>query len=107
MTRPVSIKRSGEDGLAIVWDDAQNSFHSLRDLRDNCPCAGCRGETVLLRTYSPPPQDLKIPGRYNLVGIHEVGSYAVQLVWADGHATGIYSWQFLIAQARGEHARNS
>ena len=30
-----------------------------------------------------------------LVGIEEVGNYAIQLAWGDGHATGIYSFRFL------------
>jgi len=51
---------------------------------------------VLFRTYQPPPADRATPGRYDLKGIQQVGSYAVQLEWGDGHATGIYSWEYLL-----------
>lgn len=27
--------------------------------------------------------------------IHYVGRYALQFVWSDGHATGIYPWDYL------------
>tara|TARA_B110000263_G_C15228387_1_gene473361 strand:- start:327 stop:500 length:174 start_codon:yes stop_codon:yes gene_type:complete len=27
--------------------------------------------------------------------IHYVGRYAIQLVWSDGHSTGIYTFEYL------------
>lgn len=94
--RPLSIKRDGED-LLVVWDDRHESRIPLRQLRDECPCAGCAGETVLLREYVPPPPDKSTPGRYELRNVVLVGSYAMQCEWADGHATGIYTWERLRA----------
>ena len=35
------------------------------------------------------------PGQYELQGIEPVGSYALQLVWGDGHRTGIYTYDYL------------
>jgi DUF971 family protein len=35
------------------------------------------------------------PGKYDLKSIAPVGSYAIQLSWGDGHATGLYSWDYL------------
>ena len=32
---------------------------------------------------------------FKLVRLDRVGSYAVQPVWADGHATGLYSFDYL------------
>lgn len=59
----------------------------------------------LLRVYSPsaevrghgPGQEVLQTGKRN-VEIHAlepVGSYAVQPRFSDGHATGIYSWEYL------------
>jgi DUF971 family protein len=88
------IKLSSEDQLSIKWDDDHVSIISLFTLRDNCPCAGCQGETILLKTYKPVPQQ-NLPGRYNLTGIQQVGNYAIQISWGDGHNTGIYTWKLL------------
>jgi DUF971 family protein len=88
------IKLSSKDELSIQWDDGHDSFISLLTLRDHCPCAGCQGETILLKTYKPDPQH-HLPGRYKLTGIQQVGHYAIQLSWGDGHSTGIYTWEIL------------
>jgi DUF971 family protein len=81
---------SSPDELSIKWDDGHESIISLRTLRDQCPCAGCRGETVLLKTYKPEKQP-ELPGKYSITGIQQVGHYAVQITWKDGHSTGIYT----------------
>ncbi len=36
----------------------------------------------------------------NIVRIEPVGSYAVKLVFDDGHDSGIYSWQYLYEMGR-------
>jgi DUF971 family protein len=95
---PKSIKRERGFGLLITWNDGRESRHPLELLRDRCPCASCSGETVLMHTYTPPPIDRSTPGRYELKGIQQVGSYAIQLEWGDGHATGIYSWEYLLSR---------
>jgi DUF971 family protein len=94
--KPKSIRKEAGDGLRITWENGHQSLYPLTFLRDACPCASCAGETVLFRTYTPPPPDLSTPGRYELVDIRLVGSYAAQLYWADGHETGIYSWERLL-----------
>ena len=88
------IKLSSHQELSIVWDDEHASIISLYTLRDNCPCAGCQGETVLLKKYTPEPQP-QLPGRYDLIGIQQVGHYAIQMSWGDHHSTGIYTWEYL------------
>jgi DUF971 family protein len=88
------IQLSSPQELSILWDDEHAGIISLQTLRDCCPCAGCQGETVLLKTYIPEPQP-HLPGRYNLVGIQQVGHYAIQISWGDHHSTGIYTWEYL------------
>jgi len=34
-------------------------------------------------------------GAFELRGIEPVGGYALQPAWADGHASGIYSYDYL------------
>ena len=88
------IKVASKTELQILWDDEHRSVLSLKSLRDNCPCAGCQGETILLKTYKPETQP-DLPGKYDLRNIQQVGHYALQLTWGDGHSTGIYTWEIL------------
>lgn len=96
---PTQIKLSPpNDSLAqsllLIWDDGHKGRITLKSLRDHCPCAGCQGETILLKTYRPPSQP-DLPGKYTLTGAQQVGSYAVGISWGDGHSTGIYTFETL------------
>ena len=93
--QPILIKKTSPKELTVTWDDGHVSTYTLECLRDICPCAGCKGETVLLREYQAPQADRTSPGRYELKGDEQVGAYAAQLIWGDGHETGIYSWEYL------------
>jgi DUF971 family protein len=44
--------------------------------------------------YKNPEQPLSAKA-FELMRIVTVGGYAIQPVWADGHATGIYSFEYL------------
>lgn len=105
--KPVSIKRDSALRLRIVWDDGHVGLFDVEVLRDGCPCAGCSGETVLMREYVPPPPDRSTPGRYELVSITPVGNYAVQIGWKDGHTTGIYTWEHLLSLCSCEKCREN
>ena len=92
--RPLDIQQIGEE-LAIKWADGSESFVVLEKLRRHCPCAGCRGEKDILgNVYKDPPRPLA-PQAFHLRAITRVGSYGIQPAWADGHATGIYSFDYL------------
>lgn len=81
--------------LAVKWDDGGESFILLEQLRRACPCAGCKGETDILgQRYQNPPAPLSAKS-FELTRILTVGGYGIQPVWADGHATGIYSFALL------------
>ena len=92
--QPTKILLEAQDRLTVEWHDGHKSVIELRTLRDHCPCAGCQGETVLLHTYTPAPQPER-PGKYSLKSAQPVGSYALQIVWGDGHSTGLYTWHLL------------
>jgi DUF971 family protein len=92
--RPVDVQQIGEE-LAVKWEDGSESFVQLEKLRRHCPCAGCRGEVdVMGNVYKNPPRPLTAEA-FRLVRLGRVGGYGVQPVWADGHATGIYSFEYL------------
>ena len=92
--RPLDIQTIGTE-LAVKWSDGGESFISLENLRRACPCAGCKGETDIMgKLYKNPEQPLTSKA-CELVRIISFGGYAIQPVWADGHATGIFSFDYL------------
>ena len=99
---PVQIKIIDKEKLFIKWDDESESEISLKYLRDECPCAGCKGETILLKTYRPPSPPVFSQGMYEIKNIETVGDYAIQITWKDGHNTGIYSWEYLKQLEKGQ-----
>ena len=91
---PVDVQRIGDE-LAIKWQDGSESYIPLEKLRRACPCAGCKGEADIMgNLYKGPDQPLTRPA-FEMRGLALVGAYAVQPIWADGHATGIYSFDYL------------
>ena len=98
--RLLDIQQIGEE-LAVKWEDGRESFIPLETLRRHCPCAGCKGEVDIMgNVYKDPVRPLS-PEAFRLVRLVPVGGYAVQPVWADGHATGIYSFDYLRRIAEG------
>lgn len=92
--RPTDIQVIGDE-LAFKWDDGSESFVTLAKLRRACPCAGCKGEVDALGNLHKGPDIPLTPAAFKLVRILPVGGYAVQPVWADGHATGLFAYDYL------------
>jgi DUF971 family protein len=92
--RPTDIQTIGNE-LAIKWADGAESFVSLENLRRHCPCAGCKGETDIMGNLYKGADAKLGPNAFRLTTIQRVGGYAIQPVWADGHATGLYSFEYL------------
>jgi len=96
--RPRDIQQIGGE-LAVKWADGTESFIPLENLRRACPCAGCKGETDIMgNLYKNPEQPLAAKA-FVLVKFMVVGGYAIQPVWADGHNTGLFSFEYLQALA--------
>ena len=101
--RPTDIQQIGAE-LAVKWDDGTETFVSLETMRRHCPCAGCKGEVDIMgNVYKNPPKPLT-PAAFRLVRIANVGGYALQPFWADGHSTGMFSYEYL--KRVGEAAAN-
>ncbi len=92
--RPADIQLIGGE-LAIKWAGGGESFIPLEKLRRACPCAGCQGETDILGNVYKNPETKLSPVAFQLKQIVSVGGYAIQPVWADGHAAGIFSFDYL------------
>ncbi len=94
--RPTQIKQdSTKKELRIIWDDGHISVLSIKLLRDECPCAGCKGEVLFGKVYKPSTISVYQEGMYKIESLTSVGQYAIQIRWKDGHDTGIYSWDYL------------
>ncbi|MBI5647704.1 MAG: DUF971 domain-containing protein [Ignavibacteriae bacterium] len=98
---PTTITLTQERELKIVWSDGHIVRLSLQYLRQRCPCAGCQGETDILgNVHMPLELPVITPKSFELQAATPVGNYAVMLRWADGHDTGIYSWEYLLGLER-------
>jgi len=88
--------------LALAWSDGEESYLSFELLREACPCANCQGEPDALGRVVRPEVTLG-PNATKLLKWENVGGYALQLRWGDGHGTGIYSYSYLrgLAQDAG------
>lgn len=100
---PVNAQLIGND-FAILWNDQQESYLELQFFRRACPCASCGGEPDVLGRVMRPNVSYT-PASFELVSWSSVGGYAIQPRWADGHGSGIYSYQYLRRIA--ESAANS
>ena len=74
--------------LRLVWPNGEKSEIDAGRLRRACRCAGCTRARI----------DGAFPGSFDglsIKAIGVIGDYAINIVFADGHARGIYPWEFL------------
>jgi len=86
--------------LTITWNDGHESVYPFNLLRAACPCASCRGGHENMKaTPDISFFDINLPDSLEtrLTNIRAVGSYAITIVWEDGHDYGIYNWYYLRA----------
>ncbi len=95
---PTALKITPEEKLLITWSDDSQRLYSFRELRDHCPCATCREQRREVKAAPLLPvlsaaeaQPLKING------MKPVGNYAYSIAFSDGHDTGIYTFETLLA----------
>jgi DUF971 family protein len=83
------------DELAVKWADGSESFIKLQTLRRGCPCAGCKGEVDIMGNLYKNPDRPLTPAAFELKRINQIGGYAIQPVWADGHESGLFAFDYL------------
>lgn len=87
---PTEIRRLAEiRRLRVLWSDDHEAEYPYDYVRGYCPCAGCQGHTPSEIRFKPPTTAVE-PWR-----IEPVGNYGISIQWSDGHATGIYRFDFL------------
>jgi prepilin-type processing-associated H-X9-DG protein len=102
--KPTSIKIhiSNGAGVDVTWADGHASHYDFTYLREECPCATCNdarekkaslGEAAPTFMTSPALPMFKPKPRAQ--SATQIGSYAIQFSFTDGHSTGIYSYDHL------------
>jgi len=99
---PTALAMTADGRLRIDWSDGSARLYRVRELRDGCPCAGCREK----RNAPPPPPAaggmISLPiltaaeaRPLELLAMAPVGNYAYAIEFSDGHDTGIYTFDVL------------
>jgi DUF971 family protein len=96
--RPLRVELQSDEGaLVVAWKAGGESRYALADLRRACPCAVCRelrskpqatGGLVLL-------EEAAATATAEATRLDQIGRYGVRITWADGHDTGIYTYDTL------------
>lgn len=93
--KPTIIRRTKPFLLFCEWQDGFSGTIKLETLRNECPCALCKGEEIAGKQVAKPIFQMITPGKNELKSLEPVGNYAIQASWGDGHNTGIYTWEYL------------
>ncbi|MDG2126021.1 MAG: DUF971 domain-containing protein [Verrucomicrobiales bacterium] len=94
MLTPENIQSIG-DSIAVKWSDGSEDFYPMETLRAASPSAENRGETDLLGKVVYGGSGEKDFSGVTVTGWVLVGGYAVQFTFSDGHATGLYGFDYL------------
>jgi DUF971 family protein len=83
------ILHRASHALEVAFDDGVRYRLPCEYLRVESPSAEVQGHG--------PGQRVLVPGKrdVNIQAIEPIGNYAVQLVFDDGHDSGIFSWSLL------------
>jgi len=85
--------------MEIVFDDGRSFRLPYEYLRVFSPSAEVRGHGPGQEVLQMGKKDIEIRQ------VEPVGSYAIQPTFSDGHATGIYSWEYLYQLGNEQEAR--
>lgn len=90
---PKAITRR-DDGVWIDWDGTGHAaLFPARALRLACPCAECVEEMSGRPLLDP----TGVPADLRPVALELVGAYGLKVRWSDGHGTGIFTFDRLLA----------
>jgi len=98
--QPIDLKLLEDGRLLIEWSDGEKLVYTPRELRDNSPDAltiekrlydreQSKNELIILSPAELAPLTIK--------GMQPIGRYAYQIMFSDGHDTGIYTFEYLKA----------
>lgn len=88
---PEEIGRANAHDVKIRWNDGTENIYPARLLRLSCGCAACVDEMSGRKTL----REEDVAEGVHPVKIGLVGRYAMHISWSDGHASGIYGFEYL------------
>ena len=90
MAHPTEIKLHQQSRtLEIAFDNGARFNMPYEYLRVQTPSAEARG-------HGPGQETLQTGKKnVNLLNVEPVGTYALKLIFDDGHESGLYSWEYL------------
>ena len=92
MELPTRIEVESGERVVFEWPDGDRQQLSAKELRESCPCAGCREQ------MSAGVAVLTDAAAVRITAAELVGDYAINFVFEPGnHHTGIYSFDLLRA----------
>lgn len=94
--RHIDLKK--DRGLTIEWPDGSTSYYTIAYLRRMSPSAEARllREQMASNPLTVLPASMaRATGPLAAADAELVGNYALRISFTDGHATGLYSWDYL------------
>lgn len=93
MTLTPQALRARKDigAFEITWSDGTSFRLPFKFVRSECPCAECVHEITGERIIRPE----WIPDDIQPTDLSFAGNYALKVIWSDGHASGIFTWERL------------
>jgi ATP-binding protein involved in chromosome partitioning len=99
LVKPVLTLANDRSQLVVTFEDAASYELSAEMLRVMSPSAEVQGHS--------PDQRVTVGGKRNvkIKDLRPVGSYAVRIVFDDGHDTGLFTWDYLEELGREKEQR--
>jgi DUF971 family protein len=92
------VVREAKDSLLITFSDKQEYSLPAEFLRVHSPSAEVRGHGEGNETLQYGKRNITI------ASLEQAGNYALQIIFSDGHDSGIYSWEYLRKLAENQDA---
>ena len=96
--QPTALALLPDGRLKIDWSDDTARVYKPRELRDASPDALTREKKSHQAEKSPSQLTVLSPAEMaplTIKGMNPVGHYAYQIVFSDGHDSGIYRYEYL------------
>ncbi len=91
--------------FSITWEDNHKTVLPFMALRKECPCALCRGRKEASNPFQFVSETSPLASQAK--GILPVGHYAIKIEWADGHSSGIYTFELLRTLCSCPHCKHT
>lgn len=76
------------NGIFLQWAGEHEILLTARQLRESSPSASAKRQRLNSGAVPLPPD-------ISIVAVREIGSYAINITFSDGHDRGIFPWAFL------------